>query len=187
MPDMEKIDDYILEDDHKVQQEEIGDMIIEPKIGIFHMLYRFFSSLFISKHKVGELNGRWAALFKITLVLIILGVPTFFAWATWITNETFASKYHRIQTENFEDRINCLEKDVQVLSRIDLELAKISTKIENLPPPDWRRRIELLEISQNDEQKRLLENNKENQDQHSRILILLEGLKTTVEVLKENK
>lgn len=188
MTDMEKIEDHVLESDHPPETHSIDtelEDVIEPKIGFFHTLSEFLGGIFHSKHKVGELNGKWAALFKMVLVLVVLIIPTFFAWATWVTNETFATKYHRLQTDDFENRISDLESNIKLLNRVELELSRIFNKIDSWPTEDWRRRIDILETNQTEASNKLDYSNQKNQDEHNKILVLLEGIKTTVDILKQ--
>ena len=171
---------YIVPDDELIDEEDLVEEILEPKTGFWHSIKR----LFISDKKIGDLNGKWAAMLKMVLVIIILIVPTFFAWATWVTNEIFAAKYHRSQTENFGTRLVELETNFKILSRVEAEINKISTKVETLPPPEWRRRIEILETHDAVLDKNLNTLEDANSDGHAKILILLEGIKTKVEAIK---
>ncbi len=171
---------FVVPDDELIENEDIVEEILEPKTGFWHGI----KTLFVSDKKIGELNGKWAAMLKMVLVIAILTVPTFFAWATWVTNEIFAAKYHRNQTEDFSTRIVELETNLKILTRVENEINKISDKVETLPPPEWRRRIEILENHDTtiDNKLNTLENT--NNEGHAKILILLEGIKTKVEGIK---
>lgn len=130
---MEKIEDYKLEDNFET--------FVEPKKGIL----RWFFGLFISDKKIGELNGRWAALFKLVLFIVVVSVPTAITWMLWVTSNIYASQYHIERCDNYEQRLIDLEKtDV---SRADLsrQMQVLSDKIETFPNAEWKRRVEFLE------------------------------------------
>lgn len=110
----------------------------------------------MSGPRIGELNGRWALLLKITLVAIptltTIVTAFFMPWAIWVTNGTYAS----FATE-------------QTVVRLSGECVEIQGTIRDLPPAEWKERIRTLE-----------DDSKQNFKDHSSILIGLEQIKAAV-------
>jgi hypothetical protein len=110
----------------------------------------------MSGPRIGELNGRWAFLLKITLVAIptVTTIVTafFLPWAVWVTNGTYAS----FATE-------------QAVVRLSGECVEVQDIVRDLPPPEWKERIRNLE-----------DEGKQNFKDHSNIMISLEQIKAAV-------
>jgi len=139
--------------------------ITEPKKGLMSCFFGFFSDLFTSDKKIGELNGKWAFMLKVVLMLLFVSIPTFFAWGTWVTTSIFEQS---TSIQRLQDKTGTLPPITGCI-----------------PSEDWRRRIELMETKSD-----LLSNytasvDKQNAEDHSRILILLENIKTKVEMLTD--
>lgn len=172
---MEKIEDYILEDRqlkaarHKhhsnINDNDLED-VIEPKIGIWHWLTSFFKS----DKRIGELNGHWAFLFKFVLLVLLFIIPTLGTWGVWVTNNVMANKFHVEQTEEYESRISALEKHNVKSETIAQTLDTQINKLEKVNQ-EQNTKIESLERS--------------NSSEHSQMLILLESMKATLELLKQ--
>jgi len=99
------------------------------------MLLRFFKGMVHSEKKIGEMNGRWAALFRIVLVLLFLSIPTLGTWAMWVTRGIWKTENHIKTTEQFSDRLNVLEKQTIILNRVDKSVQNIRTDLKDLPDP----------------------------------------------------
>jgi hypothetical protein len=153
----------------------------EPK----QSLWRYLSSFLVSKKKIGELNGKWATLFKFVLLLIIIGVPTLFAWMTWVTSNIYASQYHQLVTQSQEGRMIELETNMKILERVETEISKLSIKMDNLPPPDWRRRVEILEEGRETNAKKIDALDKNNTTQHTDIQLILKEINTKMDYWDE--
>jgi hypothetical protein len=110
-------------------------------------------------NRIGELNGRWALLLKVTLVavpvLTTIVVAVFMPWSVWVTDGVYSSR----ATE-------------QIVVRLSGECVEMKTVIESLPPLEWKERIRELEAD-----------SKQNFKDHSSILISLEQIKAAVGVL----
>ena len=141
------------------------DYILDNKKGLFKTIL----GMFYDNQKIGEINGKWAFMLKAVLLLFFVCVPTFFGWATWVTKSTWDNT-----------------------SRIEI----IKENITLLPPPtgcaptlDWQRRIENLEVYVENTGKDIKAIEKLNSDEHRQILIMLEGIKTKVELIstKQNE
>jgi hypothetical protein len=154
----------------------------EPKQG----LWKYFSSLLISKKKIGDLNGKWATMFKIVILISIIGVPTMLSWMTWVTSNIYAAQYHQTLTEGYAARIIDLETNMKILSRVESEIGKLSVKMDNLPPPEWKRRIEILEAGRETNAEHIIALDKNNSTEHSNILVILKEINTKLEFM-DNK
>ena len=88
--------------------------------------------------------------------------------------------------ENIRGRVLGLTKPgVDSLSSIDTELSKITYKIDNLPPKEWRRRVEILETKEENLDETMNIINTKNIEDHSKILVLLEKITTTLDLIQE--
>lgn len=163
-----------------VDDELIDEELLEPKQGLFTKL----SSLLTSDKKVGELNGKWATLFKAVLIVCILVIPTLLGWATWVTTEVFSYRSHEDVTADFNERIQALERTSSSIAKIEKQIDNIILKMDALPPPEWKRRIELLESQYATISSQLNDVDKTNTSEHGQILVLLEGIKTKVDMIK---
>lgn len=76
-------------------------------------------------HKIGQLNGKWAMLFKIALA----SHPFVIALMVWIVGETFANKAFRESDERFT------KSDGLVLR------AELVERMASLPSQEWKDRI----------------------------------------------
>lgn len=110
---------------------------------------------------IGELNGKWALLLKATLicipVLTTISLASFLPWSVWVTGNVYTACH-----------------TLTLVNRNSEDLKDIHSRIEQLPPKDWRDRIVVLENG-------LLQNNKD----HVNILISLEQIKSKLQV-KDN-
>lgn len=178
MTDMEKIEDYIIDiqqpksvpkKSHRksVKNEDLDD-IIEPKIGIWHWLLSFFKS----DKRIGDLNGHWAFLFKFILLVMLLVIPTIGTWGIWVTNNVMSAQFHIEQTQQHDIRITTLEKHLDRNTVIAQNVEAQIHKLEQVNQ-DQNSIIDSLE--------------KSNTTEHNQILILLESMKTTLELLKQRE
>jgi hypothetical protein len=130
--------------------------ITDPKKGLMNCFSGFFKDLFKSENKIGELNGKWAFMLKVVLMLLFVSIPTFFAWGTWVTTSIFEQ---------------------------NTAIQRLQDKTTQLPPEDWRRRIEMVEIQTITTSDYTRNIDKQNSENHAKILILLENIKTKVEMM----
>lgn len=83
-------------------------------------------------HKIGQLNGKWAFLLKITVICVPISLP----WFVWSTSESFANMAFR----NSGDRFT---REDALIMRSDLvEL------IADSPGEAWRTRLAGIEANQ---------------------------------------
>jgi len=110
---------------------------------------------------VGDLNGWWAWLLKLSLVSFPVFATGIITWATWATSEIMAQKY----ADHFT-----VADAVRMQDRWDVRLEKIADKVESSPPAEWKKRIEMLE----ENQRRMI-------DQYARISTDLDYIKRAVQ------
>ena len=86
----------------------------------------------MSGTRIGEMNGRWAMLLKVTLVgipcLTSLFLASFIPWAVWVTGNIYTSR-----------------QIVEVVRSMQAETSAMHETVGNLPPPEWKARILKLE------------------------------------------
>lgn len=107
----------------------------------------------MASRPIGELNGRWAFLLKLTLVLVpgLCGIFCAVAvpWVRWITATSYAAEDH-------------LEEVVLMREELDT----LDARIRQLPTAEWCDRIRMLEDQM-----------RSNIEDHARIMISLEQIK----------
>ena len=155
-------------------------------------ILKFIKGIFISDKKIGELNGKWAALFK---ACMIVGM----SWCIWVTSVIYQSSYHMDGSSNYEQRLDTLEiiatTEVDNLhelqARVETHYTHMTEAIDALPPPEWQHRIESVENdfkSVEADIKQISSDvtkvDKQNTAEHNEILISLEGISTILEFLK---
>lgn len=87
----------------------------------------------MSNQKLGELNGVWAMLFKVKLVLMSVVIPIGVGWGAWVTSSV---------TEN-DKNIALNQKQIAKLEDADRRLEALAQ------PPAWLlQRIDKLERGQ---------------------------------------
>jgi len=110
---------------------------------------------------IGQLNGWWAHLLKVTLVMFPVFMTAVLSWGTWATTEIMSSKYFR----EYGPRFTRQQGDAME-ARLGNRIGDIESRFNTLPPADWRNRILSLEA----DQKKIIE-------QNARILAEFEYLK----------
>jgi hypothetical protein len=104
-----------------------------------------------------------------------LTIPTFFGWATWVTNNIYSYQNNATMTNTFADRILELEKTDVSRSDLAQKIQKLSDKIDALPPADWRRRIEILEDITDKLTTQMFALDKSNVEAHAKLTTILEN------------
>lgn len=112
----------------------------------------------MSGKPIGELNGPWALLLKITLVCIPVFGTAFTAvaipWVRWQTETAYRSEETRI-----------------IVDELAESMTSINRRFADLPPPEWKDRVKLLETDA-----------RQNLQDHSDIKISLEQIKAKLGV-----
>jgi hypothetical protein len=167
----------------KIITQDEQDIVLDAKKGFFANIFTSVNKILLSDKKIGELNGKWATLFKTFLMLSFITFPTFLAWGTWVTKNTFEMCNHLEDTAHFNQRLTNFESNVKIIERMESQINRISDKVETLPPPEWRRRIEILETEYAKISTEMKALDKINAAEHSQMLILLESIKTKLDLL----
>ncbi len=81
---------------------------------------------------IGNMNGPWALLLRAALA----SYPILIGWCVWITVQTFESKAFREAGDRFTTT------DAAIMRR------EIDAQFSNLPHPEWKARIVMLEEGQ---------------------------------------
>ena len=114
----------------------------------------------MSGTRIGELNGRWAILLKVTLVAIpcitTLFIASFLPWAVWVTGNIYTSR-----------------QTAEIVGSMESKVENLNTAVQNLPPPEWKARTIKLE-----------EAAIENREAHAEIKVVLEQNKQTLSEIK---
>ena len=103
---------------------------------------------------IGQLNGPWALLLKIVLVLVPIIATCSIPWIQWQTKEGYASEETRI-----------------IVTRLVESVEAINEKFAELPPPEWKERVKILEMDA-----------RRNLEDHSDIKVSLEQIKAKLGV-----
>ncbi len=113
--------------------------------------------------RIGDLNGPWALLFRVVLMLVPLSIPLF----VWLVSGVWASNDHIRHTDEVTAQIEKLmECHKQDMLAVRTELREIDQRIDELPSAVWRERILALEADM-----------KQNTADHTQIKISLEQIK----------
>jgi len=75
-----------------------------------HPVTRFVGDVLSTERKIGDLNGKWAVMLKMTVLATTVVSPLIIAWAVWVTSNIFAVQHHLLDTNTFRKRIVDLEK-----------------------------------------------------------------------------
>jgi hypothetical protein len=164
----------IEQDTHANIIDDIEDTILDPKKGIFDFLK--------SKNSIGKLNGYWASLFKLILILTIIGVPTMFSWMVWATSENFANKYNRERTIDIVRTLESLHEDITGYQRnVSNGLQNITLNTTRLQ--ELEDRLNKLENEHQITQNKITGLDGKNTEEHTKVLVLLEAIKTKVDLM----
>lgn len=92
--------------------------------------------------KIGEINGRWALLFKGALVLVPLSIPLL----VWLVSSAWASNDHIGHADQLTAQIEkILEIHARDMELLRVELKEIDRRLDDMPPSVWRDKITSLE------------------------------------------
>lgn len=185
------------------QDEQLNDELLDPRKGLFNWCIRLLKGLIHSEKKIGDMNGKWAALFRIVLVLVFLGIPALGTWTVWMTKGIWNSQRHIETTIEFENRIDLLEQNAVILERVDKAVSNISKEMREHNdghPPDIQDRVDKNTDAVKDVKDSVIQLDKTNTEQHNKIYKELgdkvnqierenstdhASMKTTLEFIKE--
>lgn len=103
---------------------------------------------------IGQLNGPWAVLLKFALIMIPIMSAVSIPWVQWQTKEAYSSEETRLIVDKLVDAVDTINR-----------------KFSELPPPEWRDRVRILESDA-----------RQNLEDHSDIKISLEQIKAKLGV-----
>jgi hypothetical protein len=76
---------------------------------------------------------------------------------------------------------------MRILERVEKEINKIGIKVDDFPPPEWRRRIDVLESVTDKVNTKLETIDKNNSSEHHSITLLVESIKTKLDLISNGK
>ena len=175
--------------------DDLVDQIVEEKTGIA-------SKILKSDKKIGELNGKWAAAFKILIIIAFISMPIGITWATWITNRSYNQEHYiLVMTDNMSKLSQSMTKLTDVAQEALLwqkRIVDLENEVAELPPDDFELKVDTIE--KNVERSRIsmisyhqsstaaiAEIDRENNKDHATILVALEGIKTKLDLVYPNK
>lgn len=161
------------------QQEDLDPIedMADPKKGLMFFALRLFKGMFHSDKKIGEMNGKWAALFRVVLVLTFLTIPAVGTWGVWVSRSVWSSQYHREATSEFEKRINVLEQSCTLLNKVDEQVDELADEIkllpQQLPSKEWQESVD-VQVEENaaatqEIKDEIIKLDKTNTSEHSKI------------------
>lgn len=156
----------------KNNEEDILDASIEQTRAGF--LVRLLKTIFHSDKKIGELNGSWAAAFKLSVLGLLCLIPTLFGWMIWVSSNIYASQYHINSTYDFARRLEELEKTDITRAHLADQITRLSNRIDDLPDANLYKRVETVEGKIEILNNNLKDADKINTAEHTRMLTLLE-------------
>jgi hypothetical protein len=121
----------------------------------------------VAATRIGDMNARWALLFKMVMVLIPAVNCLFIPWAVWVTTHVWEATTHMRQESEVGESIKsiCAEhrRDMET---IRLDLRELDRRVMDSPPEIWKAKIGVLEADI-----------RQNTADHAKILISLELIK----------
>ena len=115
-----------------------------------------------------KFDREWVFMFMFRCICVgaVVFATCFLPWSIWVTHSVFKSNHHIDVTPHAKEPVEARE----LIDRLEA----IEEKISQLPPADWRRRIELLETG-----------HRENTAEHSEIITSLEVMKVSLSAIKD--
>lgn len=123
--------------------------------------------LSMAGQRVGDLNGKWAFLFKTGVVILPIINACFLPWAIWVTTTLWDCSAAVRDGDKVISRIDGLCNE----HKTDMEFMRASLKemdfrFDSLPPQVWKDKITMMEADM-----------RKNGEDHSKILVALEAIK----------
>jgi len=117
------------------------------------------------------IDREWVFMFMFRCVCIgsVIFATCFLPWSIWVTHSVFRSNHHIDFKPHAAEPVEARD----LLNRLDA----IYNTIHELPPPDWRKRIEALENENERRRESYLELDRENRADHAKIMMSLEVIK----------
>lgn len=158
--------DNTTHDNYNNEKNFITDSVISTKRTLLDVI----KGIFKSDKTIGELNGRWAAGFKICVLLLFMIIPSLFGWGIWVTNQITKTRYQSEIICVHQDRI--ITDHTNKIGEIEVVLSKHAQLLMRVPDIESRILRQEQRINQLD---------KNNSADHSKIMTILEFIKEQVE------
>lgn len=129
------------------------------------MVTKFVSEVLNTNKPIGELNGKWAVMLKLTILIVSILLPFLMTWGIWVTAHVYSSRHHIISTSSFRNRLVETEK---IANQMVHEISKLE--------------YEYLQL-----RKSLKAINESNATDHEIIMVQLSKIQTKLEILYKNK
>lgn len=89
----------------------------------------------MSREKIGDINGPWAILFRITQILVPIAAITLIPWTIWVTSTMYAKEIRIVKLEMFAGvgpRYTAETAEslrLRIMSDVEIRIASSTTKI----------------------------------------------------------
>lgn len=91
---------------------------------------RFVGDVLSKEKKIGDLNGKWAVMLKMTILTSTVVAPLILAWVIWVTSNIFATQHHIADTTSFRERIVEVEAEVREIENIQEDYKELKTDVK---------------------------------------------------------
>jgi len=96
--------------------------------------------------RVGDLNGKWAFMFKAGVVILPVINACFLPWAIWVTTTLWDCSAAIKDGDKIVDRIEVICKEHQVdMAVVRSEFKEVDQRLDGQPPKVWQDRISSIE------------------------------------------
>lgn len=148
------------------KQDFTTDSIVYTKKTLFDII----KGIFKSDKTIGELNGRWAAVFKICILLLFMLIPSLFGWGVWATSQINKARYETNIIYTYQEKSIADHRDR--IREIENSVNKHSELVTRIPIIENRILEQEMKINNLD---------KKNSSDHAKIMTILEFIKAKVE------
>ena len=122
--------------------------------------------------RVGDLNGKWAFMFKTGVVILPIINACFIPWAIWVTTTLWDCSAAIKDGDKIVDRIELICKEHQAdMAFMRSEFKEVDQRLDGQPPDIWKQKIASIESDL-----------RRNSDEHAQIMVSLEVIKHTLGV-----
>lgn len=101
-----------------------------------HPVTRFVGDVLSTEKKIGDLNGKWAVMLKMTVLVGTVIAPLILAWSVWVTSSIFATTHHIVDTVNFRERIVHMERELSItpdrIKELEKDYSELKTDVKQL-------------------------------------------------------
>jgi hypothetical protein len=117
--------------------------------------------------RVGDLNGKWAFMFKTGVVVLPVINACFLPWAIWVTTTLWDCSAAAKDGDKVLSRIDLVCKEHQAdMAFMRAEFKEVDQRLDGQPPEVWKQKIGSIEADM-----------RRNSDEHANIMVSLEVIK----------